>query len=156
MFSRLIRWISYPGFVALIAFWTTSPRCFFGAVYFGHEKKAKSQRRTVLSTHTTEALSLRDQAEREHGYRNGNSTVGRLAMACESMEGVFTRFQRQETKADMIHISKKFFFNFTQNFIVSVISTHTPFRSGRVGSTPQLPTTFTEIAAFVGYWSAFA
>ena len=33
-----------------------------------------------------EASSLCNQAEREYGYRNGNSIVGRLAMASESLK----------------------------------------------------------------------
>ena len=63
--------------------------------------------------------------------RNGNSIVGRLAMASESMK-VCLRVLKKGNKSRYDTYSVKD----VPLFIVSVISTHTPFRSGRVGLTP--------------------
>ena len=63
--------------------------------------------------------------------RNGNSIVGRLAMASESIK-VCLRVLNKENKSRYDTYSVKD----VPLFIVSVISTHTPFRYGRVGLTP--------------------
>ena len=70
--------------------------------------------------------------------RNGNSIVGRLEMASESMK-VYLRVLKKGNKSryDTYSVEN------VPLFIVSVISTHTPFQSVRL--TP-LPTTFIGIA----------
>ena len=70
--------------------------------------------------------------------RNGNSIVGRLEMASESMK-VYLRVLKKGNKSryDTCSVEN------VPLFIVSVISTHTPFRS--VSLTP-LPATFIGIA----------
>ena len=69
--------------------------------------------------------------------KNGNSIVGRLAIASESMK-VYLRVLKNGNKNRYDTYSVK-----DVPFIVSVISTHTPFQSVRL--TP-LPTTFIGIA----------
>ena len=62
--------------------------------------------------------------------RNGNSIVGRLTMAIESMK-VCLRVLKKGNKSRYDTYSVED----VPLFIVSVISTHAPFRSGRVGLT---------------------
>ena len=64
--------------------------------------------------------------------RNGDSVVGRLATASESMK-MCLRVLKKGNKSRYDTYSVKD----VPLFIVSVISTHTPFPSGRVGLTPH-------------------
>ena len=80
---------------------------------------------------SVKASSLRDQTEREYGYRNGNSIVGRMAMASECMK-MCLRVLKKGYKSRYDYIM----YICLCAFIVSVIFIHTPVRSGRVGLTP--------------------
>ena len=72
--------------------------------------------------------------------RNGNSIVGRLAMASESMK-VCLRVLKKGNKS-------RYYIYAT--FIISVISTHTPFRYGRVLKYSQTPIKRTPLGPRLG------